>query len=228
MDYSQFGSVLNNMKKPELVNLANKFNLQYKIHNIHKLKRDQLILELIGHIDEVIKIYLEDKPQAEIRKDLNLPAKKPRKAKDQQKLRQEQFNIIAKIDENLKEMMTNENDEALIRKLLKDNNKLSNRYEALERLKEELPEERVTKIVNKYNKLTKDLNKLEKKITKATIKVDKAKNPTVKKMYEGDLKELINKFNKGQKLLNKFVNTHHKELNIDLEDLEDLPTLSIN
>jgi hypothetical protein len=227
MDYSQFGSVLNNMKKPELVDLANKFNLQYKINNIHKLKRQQLILELIGHIDEVIKIYLEDKSQAEIRQDLNLPAKKPRKAKDQQKLRQEQANIIEKMNEKSALALLPENLD-IKKKLLNEIIKLNNRYNTLERLKEELPEEKVAKIVNKYNKLTKDLNKLEKKIAKAYNKVDKAKNPTVKKMYEGDLKELLNKFNKGQKLFNKLTKTHHTELNIDLEDLEDLPQLSIN
>jgi hypothetical protein len=229
LDYNQFGTILNNMKKPELVDLARRFNLHYTIHNIQKLKREQLVLELLGHIDEVIKIYLEDKPQAEIRKDLGLPEKKPRRAKDQQKLRKEQADIRAKIDEKSAEALLPENLEniGVKKRLTSEIIKLSNRYEALERLKEELPEEKVARIVTKYNKLNKNLINLEKKINKASIKVDKARNETIKKMYIGDLKELVTKYNKGQKLLNKFVKLHHTELDINIDDLDDLPPLSI-
>ena len=57
------------MKKPELMNLAQRFNLKYKIHNLSKLKRNEIILELMIYEKEVKQIYNEDKSKEDIRKE---------------------------------------------------------------------------------------------------------------------------------------------------------------
>lgn len=85
----EFKSKLMNMKKVELIDLAQKFNLHYKIHNIQKLKKQQLIVELLVFEKEVQKIYNEDKSKPEIRKEKGLPEPKPRKARDQEKLKKD-------------------------------------------------------------------------------------------------------------------------------------------
>ena len=90
----EFMSILTKMKKPELIDLAQRFNLKYKIHNLSKLKRNELILELMIYEKEVKQIYYEDKTKADIRKEKGLPEpkerKKPeRKARPQEPLKKE-------------------------------------------------------------------------------------------------------------------------------------------
>jgi hypothetical protein len=66
---------LNSMSKPELINLAKKFNAEYKIVGIYKKKKKDLITELAYHADELNRVLnLLDK-------DLKSPVKGKRKMK---------------------------------------------------------------------------------------------------------------------------------------------------
>jgi hypothetical protein len=88
----EFMNVLTKMKKPELVDLAQRFNLKYKIHNLSKLKRNELILELLVYEKEVKQIYNEDKTKADIRKEKGLPEPKERKKAERKARPQEPLN----------------------------------------------------------------------------------------------------------------------------------------
>jgi len=47
---------LNSMKKPELLKLARTFNNEFKIKNVHKLKKQQLLTELVLRQEQVREI----------------------------------------------------------------------------------------------------------------------------------------------------------------------------
>jgi hypothetical protein len=88
----EFMNVLTKMKKPELIDLAQRFNLKYKIHNLSKLKRNELILELLVYEKEVKQIYNEDKTKADIRKERGLSEPKERKKAERKERPQEPLN----------------------------------------------------------------------------------------------------------------------------------------
>jgi hypothetical protein len=110
----EFMNVLTKMKKPELVDLAQRFNLKYKIHNLSKLKRNELILELLVYEKEVKQIYNEDKSKAEIRKEKGLPEPKERKIPQRKAKPQEP--LLKEIDSLLKQRME------ISQSILKDEN----------------------------------------------------------------------------------------------------------
>jgi len=107
-------NVLTKMKKPELVDLAQRFNLKYKIHNLSKLKRNELILELLVYEKEVKQIYNEDKSKAEIRKEKGLPEPKERKMPQRKSKPQEP--LLKEIDSLLKQRIE------ISQSILKDEN----------------------------------------------------------------------------------------------------------
>jgi hypothetical protein len=98
-----FMNVLIKMKKPELVDLAQRFNLKYKIHNLSKLKRNELILELMVYEKEVKQIYNEDKSKADIRKEKGLSEPKERKKAERKARPQEP--LLKEIDSLLKQRL---------------------------------------------------------------------------------------------------------------------------
>jgi len=110
----EFMNVLTKMKKPELVDLAQRFNLKYKIHNLSKLKRNELILELLVYEKEVKQIYNEDKSKAEIRKEKGLPEPKERKMPQRKSKPQEP--LLKEIDSLLKQRIE------ISQSILKDEN----------------------------------------------------------------------------------------------------------
>ena len=110
----EFMNVLVKMKKPELVNLAQRFNLKYKIHNLSKLKRNELILELMVYEKEVKQIYNEDKTKADIRKEKGLP--EPKERKPAQRKSRPQEPLLKEIDTLLKQRLE------ISQSILKDEN----------------------------------------------------------------------------------------------------------
>jgi hypothetical protein len=110
----EFMNILTKMKKPELVDLAQRFNIKYKIHNISKLKRNELILELLVYEKEVRQIYNEDKSKSQIRKEKGLPEPKERKTAVRKARPQEPLN--KEINDLLKQRMD------ISQSLLKDEN----------------------------------------------------------------------------------------------------------
>jgi hypothetical protein len=94
-------NVLVKMKKPELMNLAQRFNLKFKIHNLSKLKRNEIILELMIYEKEVKQIYNEDKTKEDIRKEKGLGEQKERKLPQRKSRPQEP--LLKEIDSLLKE-----------------------------------------------------------------------------------------------------------------------------
>lgn len=110
----EFMNVLTKMKKPELVDLAQRFNLKYKIHNLSKLKRNELILELLVYEKEVKQIYNEDKSKADIRKEKGLAEPKERKAPQRKARPQEP--LLKEIDTLLKQRIE------IAQSILKDEN----------------------------------------------------------------------------------------------------------
>ena len=109
-----FMNVLIKMKKPELVDLAQRFNLKYKIHNLSKLKRNELILELMVYEKEVKQIYNEDKSKADIRKEKGLSEPKERKKAERKARPQEP--LLKEIDSLLKQRLD------IAQSILKDEN----------------------------------------------------------------------------------------------------------
>jgi len=124
-----FMNVLVKMKKPELMNLAQRFNLKYKIHNLSKLKRNEIILELMIYEKEVKQIYNEDKSKEDIRKEKGLPEMKERKTA--QKKAKPQEPLLKEIDSLLKERIT------IAQSILKDENiPLSEKQKSMKQMKE--------------------------------------------------------------------------------------------
>lgn len=92
-----FISVLNKMPKDELVKLARKHNTINKIPNIHKLKKHDLIVQLMMFQDEVKKIYYSDdndKSLNDIKTEKGQKIRAPPKPKDQIKLKEDINNLI--------------------------------------------------------------------------------------------------------------------------------------
>ena len=98
---TEFISKLNNLKLIELRELATKYNLSQKIQNIHKLKKQELIVQLLMRADEIMKIYNEDLSRAKIRENVGLPPEKERKPRTLKPKEQTQLN--KDIDELVKE-----------------------------------------------------------------------------------------------------------------------------
>ncbi len=109
-----FMNILIKMKKPELVDLGQRFNLKYKIHNLSKLKRNELILELMVYEKEVKQIYYEDKSKADIRKEKGLPEPKERKKAERRARPQEP--LLKEINSLLKQRLD------ISQSILKDEN----------------------------------------------------------------------------------------------------------
>ena len=107
-----FISVLNKMPKDELVKLARKHNTISKIPNIHKLKKHDLIVQLMMFQDEVKKIYYgddNDKSLNDIKTAKGQKIRAPPKPKDQTKLN-EDINVLLKEQiKKQKEILDTEN-----------------------------------------------------------------------------------------------------------------------
>jgi hypothetical protein len=106
-----FISILNKMPKDELVKLARKHNTINKIPNIHKLKKHDLIVELLMFQDEIKKIYYgddNDKSLNDIKTAKGQKIRAPPK-KDQTKLN-EDINVLLKEQiKKQKEILDTEN-----------------------------------------------------------------------------------------------------------------------
>lgn len=97
----EFISVLNKLPKNELVKLAQKHNALSKIPNIHKLKKHDLVVQLMMFQDEVKKIYYgenNDKSVNDVKAARGQKIRAPPKPKDQTKLNED-------INELLKEQI---------------------------------------------------------------------------------------------------------------------------
>lgn len=110
----EFMNILTKMKKPELVDLAQRFNLKYKIHNLSKLKRNEVILELLVYEKEVKQIYNEDKSKADIRKEKGIA--EPKERKTPQRKARPQEPLLKEVNDLLKQRME------ISKSILKDEN----------------------------------------------------------------------------------------------------------
>jgi len=116
----EFISVLNKLPKNELVKLARKHNALNKIPNINKLKKHDLIVELLMHREEIEKIYYSDdndKSLEDIKKEKGQKIRGPPK----KEVDKEKNKIEAK---KLFEQMENINNEIQNNKKMGDGEKL--------------------------------------------------------------------------------------------------------
>lgn len=111
-----FISVLNKMPKDELVKLARKHNTISKIPNIHKLKKHDLVFQLMMFQDEVKKIYYgedNDKSLNDIKAEkgqkIRAPPKRTEVFKDQKKLNDDINVLLKEMIDKQKEILDTEN-----------------------------------------------------------------------------------------------------------------------
>jgi len=142
---SEFISTLNKLKRPELVDLANRFNLQVKIPNVSKLKKQELIIHLLMHVDAVKKVYYDDLSKEKIREKQGLPPLKERKKRelkprDKTKVFEEIKPLVMEIDkltEEIKETKEQSKKESLFKQIRKIHTKINRLSKYLELTQEE-------------------------------------------------------------------------------------------
>ena len=116
----EWNTTLSRMKKPELLDLAKKYNRSFdKIENINKLKKSELKVELLMREKKAKKIWSGQKKVKEA---------KPRKGYTKKKVltKEEEDNLIEKSIE-LSEKAMNTKDMGEKSKFLKEVQKISNK-----------------------------------------------------------------------------------------------------
>lgn len=104
--------LLEKMSKPDLVNLARQFNKIYQIKGLHRLKRNDLVVALLVHQEELKRVL-----------DLELPALPKRVRKKKSKSDEENNSIMSEVAELTKQAMSTKSGSEKA-KLLKEISKL--------------------------------------------------------------------------------------------------------